>query len=95
MIAFFSERLFYLTGVKRNMDEGAVSLFGFIENKWYDASWFPFNDQGPYGLEPNYLFCLVLSIVVFLYVAELGAKSIESPSVRFSRWTYDGYFQGR
>lgn len=46
MIAFFSERLFYLTGVKRNMDEGAVSLFGFIENKWYDASWFPFNDQG-------------------------------------------------
>lgn len=95
MIAFFSERLFYLTGVKNNMDEGAISLFGSIENKWYDASWFPFTDQGPYGLEPNYLFCLVLSIVVFLYVAELGAKSIENPSIRFSRWTYDRYFQGR
>ena len=94
MIAFFSERLFYLTGVKKNMDEGAVSMFGSIENKWYDASWFPFTDQGPYGLEPNYLFCLVLSILVFLYVAELGVKSIEAPSVRFSRWVYDRYFKG-
>ncbi|KAH8766063.1 hypothetical protein F5883DRAFT_674110 [Diaporthe sp. PMI_573] len=92
MIAFFSERLFYLTGVKKNMDEGAVSIFGYIENRWYDASWFPFNDQGPFGLEPNYLFCLVLSIAVFLYMAELGVKSIETPSVRFSRWVYDRYF---
>lgn len=94
MIAFFSERLFYLTGVKRPMDEGAVSMFGSIENKWYDASWFPFTDQGPYGLEPNYLFCLALSIVIFLYVAELGVKSIEVPSVRFSRWVYCRYFKG-
>lgn len=94
MIALFSERLFYLTGVKQNMDEGAISLFGPIGNKWYDARWFPFTDQGPYGLEPNYLFCLMLSIVVFLYVAELGAKSIEAPSVRFSRWVYGRYFRG-
>lgn len=94
MIAFFSERLFYLTGVKRHMDEGAVSMFGSIENKWYDASWFPFTDQGPYGLEPNYLFCLAFSIVVFLYVAELGVKSIEAPSIRFSRWVYSRYFRG-
>jgi peptidoglycan/LPS O-acetylase OafA/YrhL len=92
MIAFFSERLFYLTGVKKNMDEGAVSIFGYIENRWYDASWFPFNDQGSFGLEPNYLFCLVLSIAVFFYMAELGVKSIETPSVRFSRWVYDRYF---
>lgn len=95
MIGFFSERLFYLTGVKKSMDEGAVSLFGSIANKWYDASWFPFTDQGPYGLEPNYLFCLALSIVVFLYVAELGAKSMEAPSVRFSRWVYCRHFKGR
>ncbi|KAL2279308.1 hypothetical protein FJTKL_13515 [Diaporthe vaccinii] len=94
MIGFFSERLFYLTGVKKNMDEGAMSMFGSIENKWYGASWFPFTDQGSYGLEPNYLFCLVVSIVVFLYVAELGAKSIEAPSVRFSRWAYGRYFKG-
>lgn len=94
MIGFFSERLFYLTGVKKDMDEGAVSMFGSIANKWYDASWFPFTDQGPYGLEPNYLFCLALSIVVFLYVAELGVKSIEAPSVRFSRWVYGRYFKG-
>lgn len=93
MIAFFSERLFYLTGVKRNMDEGAVSMFGSIENAWYDASWFPFTDQGPYGLEPNYLFCLALSILVFLYVAELGVKCIEAPSIRFSRWVYSRYFK--
>lgn len=94
MIGFFSERLFYLTGVKKNMDEGAISLFGAIENKWYDASWFPFSDQGPYGLEPNYLFCLALSTVVFLYVAELGFKSIEAPTVWFSRWAYGRYFKG-
>lgn len=93
MIAFFSERLFYLTGVKKIMDEGAVSMFGAIGNKWYDASWFPFTDQGPYGLEPNYVFCIVLSIVVFLYVAELGTKCIETPSVRFSRWVYGRYFK--
>lgn len=94
MIAFFSERLFYLTGVKKTMDEGAVSMFGSIGNKWYDASWFPFTDEGPYGLEPNYLFCLALSIVAFLYVAELGVRSIENPSVHFSRWVYDRYFKG-
>lgn len=93
MIAFFSERLFYLTSVKKNMDEGAVSMFGPIGNKWYDSKWFPFTDQGPYGVEPNYLFCLMLSLVVFLYIAELGVKAIEGPSVRLSIWVYGQYFK--
>lgn len=93
MIGFFSERLFYLTGVKKPMDEGAISLFGPIGNKWYDANWFLFTDQGPYGLEPNFLFCVVMSLVVFLYVAELGYKTFEIPSVRFSRWIYSRHLK--
>lgn len=94
MIALFSRPLLYLTGVKRNMDEEMVSLYGSIENKWYDASWFPFTDHGPYALEPNYLFCLVSSILVFLYVAELGVRSIEGPSIRLSKLVYGRYFRG-
>ncbi|CAN8101309.1 unnamed protein product [Discula destructiva] len=88
MLGLFSERLFYLAAVKEPMDESAQALFGHLSRKWYDASWFPFSDSGPYGLEPNYLFCVAVSVVAFLYVAEIGTKVLDQPSVVLSRWVY-------
>lgn len=92
----FSERLFYLSGVKKGLlDEDAMAKFGHLLNKWYDASWFPFTDKGLYGMEPNFLFCCAISIPVFLYVAELGTKIFDTPSVRVSRWVYLRFFKAK
>jgi hypothetical protein len=90
MIAIFSERLFWLTGVWKVEGRGQedIDKFGHLFRKWYDASWWPFSDQGLYGLEPNYLFCAFSSIIVFLYVAEVGTKLFDTPSFHLSRWLY-------
>lgn len=88
MIGLFSERLFWLAGVKYRKDDIAQALFGHLWGRWYNASWFPFTDSGPFGLEPNYIFCAAVSIVAFLYVAELGTKLLDRPAVRVSRWVY-------
>lgn len=96
MIGLLSERLFYLTGVKKGpLDPDAQAKFGHLLNKWYDASWFPFTNDGLYGLEPNFLFCCAVSIPIFLYIAELGTKIFDTPSVRVSRWVYGRFFKAR
>ena len=94
MIGLLSERLFWLTGVWKEADafhrgQDNVDKFGHLHNKWHDAKWWPFPDGGTSGLEPNFLFCAVISIVVFLYVAELGTKLFDNPSVVVSRWMYE------
>ena len=90
MIGLVGERLFYLTGVKKLeiMDSEAKAKFGHLANRWHDASWWPFSDEGQYALEPNFLFCQVICVVVFLYVAEMSTKMFDAPSVRVARWAY-------
>jgi len=90
MIGILGERLFYLAGVKKlpPLEPEAEIKFGHLVNRWHDASWWPFSDQGPYGMEPNFLFCQVLCVICFLYVAELSTKVFDVPSVKFSRSVY-------
>lgn len=85
VLNYFLVRLFYLTGFKKPLDDDPLAS---LWNRWYDSSWFPFTNNGPVGLEPNFLFCAAISVIVFLYVAELGTKFLDSPSVRLSRWAY-------
>lgn len=88
LIGIFSERLFYLTGVSTPVLESQWERVGPIVNKWHDASWWPLPDGGPAGLEPNFLFCVALSIPLFMYMAELGTKLFDTPSVSMSRGAY-------
>jgi hypothetical protein len=88
MIGLVSERLFFLTGVKTAENEEQVARFGHLQNKWKDAAWWPLPDGGQQGLEPNFLFCSVLSIITFLYVAEMGTKMWDMPSTRFSAYAW-------
>ncbi|KAH8645960.1 acyltransferase 3, partial [Tricladium varicosporioides] len=88
-IAIVSERLLYLTGAKSAIDAEQVVQFGYLENKLLDLKWWPFTNVGPDGLELNFLFCLVISMITFLYIAELGTKSLDVPSIRVSRWGYN------
>lgn len=84
----YSERLFYLTGVKHPIFPDEVLRIGYLHNRWHDASWWPFAEKGPPGLEPKFLFCVALSIPVFLYAAELGTKIFDTPSLHMSRRIY-------
>jgi len=89
MIGILSERLFWLAGVyKFPPSPDSLAKFGHLYNRWFDASWWPFPDAGPRGMEPNFLFCAVTSIVVFLYIAELGTKMFDTPSVQLARWAW-------
>ncbi len=88
MIGILSERLFYLVGLKQAVSETEIQNFGHLANKWRDASWWPFSPGGTPGFEPNFLVCVAISVPVFLYVAELGTKFFDAPSVPFARWAY-------
>lgn len=90
MIGILGERLFYLTGIKKIdlNDTQAVEKFGHLANQWHDAAWWPFPDGGLYGLEPNFLFCQVICVVVFLYSAEISTKMFDAPSVKVAKWVY-------
>ncbi|TAQ89649.1 hypothetical protein B7494_g2002 [Chlorociboria aeruginascens] len=88
MIGLLSERLFYLTGVKVPFDSDSVERFGHLTNKWSDASWWPFPTTGTFGLEPNFVFCVVVSLPVFLYISELTTKMIDGPSIKVAKWIY-------
>jgi len=88
LIGIFSERLFYLTGVKTPGDQILQEKFGHLVNKWHDASWWPFPDGGPYGLEPNFLFCVFVSVPIFLYVAEVATRLFDERSATVAAWTY-------
>ena len=82
MLGMVSERLFYITGVKSPPDKDQTERFGHLYNTW------PLPGGGTYGLEPNFLFCVGVSLVVFLYVAEVGTKLWDGPSVKVAKWVY-------
>lgn len=88
MIALLAERLFYLVGLKEPQFDDQKIIFGPYYNKWHDASWWPLPDGGPMGLEPNFWFCVVICIPTFLYVAEVGTRLFDTPSVKMSKWAW-------
>ncbi|KAH8896560.1 hypothetical protein GQ53DRAFT_778610 [Thozetella sp. PMI_491] len=91
LISVISEPLFWLTGVYSRQDpteiESALDLF-HLNNKWADLPFWPFRDVGPYGLEPNFFFCAFTSLIFFLYLAELGTRVFDTPSVKAANWVY-------
>ena len=97
MIGLVGERLFYLTGVKKieSWDTDTLAIWGWYSNRWYDASWWPFTDQGTYGMEPNFLVSQFLCVMVSLYVAEMATKMFDVPSVKVSRWFYGMVKKGK
>lgn len=88
MIGIYSERLFYLTGVKTSVNAESLVKFGHLQDRWKNLSWWPFPDGGPPGLEPNFLVCVVLSLPVFLYIAEIGTKCFDEPSIKMTNWMW-------
>jgi hypothetical protein len=88
MIAIWSDRLFYLTGVKTPFNDDDVVRFGHLQNRWKDASWWFLPDGGYYGLEPNFIFCVALSLPVMMWVAEIGTKAFDAPGIKISHWLW-------
>ncbi|KAF2863095.1 hypothetical protein K470DRAFT_226821 [Piedraia hortae CBS 480.64] len=89
MIGMLGERLFYLTAVKKPLNEEQEAQWGGYYDKWHGASWWFLNDGGHMGLEPNFLFCVALCFPCFLYAAEVGTRLFDEPSVKASRWVWE------
>lgn len=89
LISLWAERLFYLTGLKQPWTDEQIDQFGTYQNKWVDSGWWPFpKTGGTYGLEPSFLVCVVLTVPVMLYCAEIGTRVFDEPSVTMSRWVW-------
>lgn len=88
MIQYFSDNLFYMTGVKTAWSELQKAKFDSIQNALCDQPWWPLPKGGPAGLEPNFLFCCAVSIPIFLYVAEVGTKIFDTPSINASKYVW-------
>ncbi|KAM3421356.1 hypothetical protein BST61_g1753 [Cercospora zeina] len=88
IIALYSDRLFYLTGVKIPSSDDDIKRFGHLTNKWKDSSWWFLPEGGYYSLEPSFIFCVLMSLPVMLYVAECGTRMFDIPGVKISRWMW-------
>ncbi|PIA97392.1 hypothetical protein CB0940_06479 [Cercospora beticola] len=88
IIGLYSDRLFYLTGVKIPSSDDDIKRFGHLTNKWKDSSWWILPEGGPYALEPSFIFCVLMSLPVMLYVAECGTRMFDIPGVKISRWMW-------
>ncbi|PPJ55246.1 hypothetical protein CBER1_04313 [Cercospora berteroae] len=88
IIGLYSDRLFYLTGVKIPSSDDDIQRFGHLTNKWKDSSWWILPEGGPYALEPSFIFCVLMSLPVMLYVAECGTRMFDIPGVKISRWMW-------
>jgi peptidoglycan/LPS O-acetylase OafA/YrhL len=53
---------------------------------WLDS--FPLSTSGPLGLEPAFLVPHLILLPVTFYAAEIVARAIDEPSVRFPQWLY-------
>jgi hypothetical protein len=63
MIGILSERLFYLTSFKSPHTDQERDMFGPYYAGWSNMTFWPFpnGNEGPMGLEPNFLVCVVIS----------------------------------
>jgi hypothetical protein len=91
LIGLISERLFWAAGVYNNRDIATVesaSKLSYLNNRWFDLPWWPFPATGLYGLEPNFLFCASISLLIFVYLAEIGTRVFDTPSIHIANWIY-------
>lgn len=49
---------------------------------------FPLSKSGPLGFEISFLLPALVSLVITLWLAEVGTKLIDKPAVRFVQWAY-------
>lgn len=87
MILIFAEQLFYMTGVKKMWTEDH-KVYAWWADRLVKQPWWPLPQGGPYGFEPNFVFCLLVCIPVFMYVAEIGTRLFDEPSVKASQWLW-------
>ncbi|SMQ56073.1 unnamed protein product [Zymoseptoria tritici ST99CH_3D7] len=88
VIGSFTIRLYYLTGFKSPADFDSVKYHEHLYKGLINKPWWPLPEGGPYGLEPNFLFCVVLSLMVMFYFAEIVTKLYDAPGNRLSNWLY-------
>ncbi|TKA26029.1 hypothetical protein B0A50_05541 [Salinomyces thailandicus] len=67
----------------------------YLANRWINSSLWPFGgaEGWPKGFEPNFWVCVLITLPVFLYVAEVGTRIFDAPSVKLARWV-DGRLRG-
>jgi peptidoglycan/LPS O-acetylase OafA/YrhL len=87
-IGVVGERLFYLTGLKEPITPETKLNFGHYTNAWKHASWWPFPEKETPGLEGGFWLCIIICMPLFLYLAEIGTRCFDEPSVRFSSWVW-------
>jgi len=88
MISSFSQPLIYRAGVKTVWSDEQKLIFGPVQDLWKNTAWWPFPSMevGPFGLEPAFLFCVAVSLPFYLYLAEVGTRLFDDPSVKVARW---------
>lgn len=79
---FFLNRLLFLAGVKKPEHDG---ILAGDWNSWYNAWVFLFTNTALAGLELNFLFSTAASIIVVLFVTELGTQFLDTSNVHVSR----------
>ncbi|KAF1819938.1 uncharacterized protein K489DRAFT_362562 [Dissoconium aciculare CBS 342.82] len=87
-IGVVGERLFYLTGLKEPITPETKLNFGHYTNAWKNAPWWPFPEKETPGLEGGFWVCIIICMPLFLYLAEIGTRCFDEPSVRFSSWVW-------
>ncbi|KAL9527262.1 O-acetyltransferase [Sphaerulina musiva] len=87
--ATFSRIIFILCGYSHLGGPDANWPFDRIAvGAWHD--YFPAS-VGPQGLTPGIILNLMLTLPVMFFVAEMGTKVFDRPSVRLSRWVWEWY----
>jgi hypothetical protein len=66
----------------------SVPYLEHLYDGWRSKAWWPLPDGGPYGLEPNFIFCVVLSLAVMFYFSEIVTRLFDTPGVKLSNWLY-------
>lgn len=87
--ATFSRIIFILCGYSHLGGPDANWPFDRIAvGAWHD--YFPAS-VGPHGLTPGIILNLMLTLPVMFFVAEMGIKVFDRPSVRLSQWVWEWY----
>lgn len=87
--ATFSRIIFILCGYSHLGGPDANWPFDRIAvGAWHD--YFPAS-VGPQGLTPGIMLNLMLTLPVMFFVAEMGTKVFDRPSVRLSQWVWEWY----
>lgn len=80
VLSSLGDRIYAATGLVREENIAMIP-------QWINFA--PFPNWGPFGLEVNYLAAHLILLPVTLWLADLVTRTIDEPSMRFSKWLYD------